>query len=52
MKRNPDESIDNFIAKFETAEAKLKAVSKGLDQELLAIQLLESVNVDALQDKI
>ena len=45
LKRNPNESVEDFIVKYETAEAYLKCDAVELPKLLGAIQLVIAINV-------
>ena len=49
MKRSKEEPIDEFLLKFETVESKLKCSAVELPNLILALQLLESVDVTSDQ---
>ena len=49
MKRSKEENIDKFLLRFETVESKLKCSAVELPNLILALQLLESVNVNTDQ---
>ena len=45
IKRGESEPVDDFLLKFETSESNLKCSAVGLPQLLLALQLVESMNI-------
>ena len=49
MKRSKEEPIDEFMLEFETVESKLKCSAVELPNLILALQLLESVDVTSDQ---
>ena len=49
MKRSSGENLDEFLLRFETVESKLKCSAVELPNLILALQLLESVNVNSDQ---
>ena len=51
IKRNKDESVDEFILKYETCESNLKCSVVELPQLILAIQLVESLNISEDQKR-
>ena len=51
IKRYNEEKIDKFLLRFETLESKLKSSAVELPNLILALQLLESVNVNSDQKR-
>ena len=49
IKRDDHEDVDKFILRFETAESNLRCSELEVPQEILAIQLINSINVDKAQ---
>ena len=45
IKRDKNEAVDDFILKYETCESNLKCSEVELPQLILALQLLESLNI-------
>ena len=52
MKRKDNESIGEFILRYETAEAKLRCSATALPPLLLAIHLIQSLNVDEAERRL
>ena len=52
MKRKDNESIGEFILRYETAEAKLRCSATALPLLLLAIHLIQSLNVDEAERRL
>ena len=49
LEREKDESIDKYILRYETSESDLKCSDVDIPQKILAIQLLDTLNVDENQ---
>ena len=49
MRRGKNESIHDYIIRYETAESDVKANAGDISDEILVIQLLDSINLEPIE---